>query len=267
MAYADAALILAAHGSTQNRDSSRPTHEHAERIRKLKLFAEVRECFWLEKPSYQEALQQVQSREIYLVPNFLSHGYYTREILPREFSLSGPASDVDGKRIYYCDPVGMHPAMTDVLLHRARVILQLEGLLSREVCLFLAGHGTQRNVHSKAVILGQVSRIRAVGGFGQVEAIFMEEAPFIQQWPELTDSTRVIVVPFFISNGLHSSVDIPMMLGLSSGDRDGIMTRTADLQGRRLWYTPSIGTETGMVDVILAQVEKFRRDYPAVVTR
>ena len=41
----------------------------------------------------------------------------------------------------------------------------------------------------------------------------MEQAPFVKDWRTLTDCPDVIVVPFFISDGLHSYEDIPVLLG------------------------------------------------------
>src|SRR5437868_3487466 len=53
-------------------------------------------------------------------------------------------------------------------------------------------------------------------GFAEVVDAYMEEAPFIAKWPELTSAPHVVVVPFFISDGLHSYQDIPVMLGIES---------------------------------------------------
>ncbi|MDD5261395.1 MAG: CbiX/SirB N-terminal domain-containing protein [Methylacidiphilales bacterium] len=260
MTYRHAALLLAAHGSTQNQDSSRPTREQAERIRQRGIFAEVYVCFWLEPPFYKDVLNLVQSREVYLVPNFISEGYYTKQILPREFSLTGPVTEVRGHRIYHCDPVGTHPSMTEVLLRRARAILETEKLSEKDVCLLIAGHGTPRNENSKAVIVAQVEKLRALGVYGQVEAAFLEEPPFIRDWRTLTALPQMIVVPFFVSDGLHASEDIPALLA-SGESGTAAASNDATTDRRRFWVAPSLGTEPGMADVILALVEKFHAEH------
>ncbi len=262
MTYRHAALLLAAHGSTQNQDSSRPTREQADRIRKRGIFAEVHVCFWLEPPFYKDVLDLVKSREVYLVPNFISEGYYTKQILPREFSLTGPVTEVPGHRIYQCDPVGTHSSMMEVLLSRARAISKSEKLAEKNVCLLIAGHGTPKNENSKAVIVAQVEKLRALGVYGQVEAVFLEEPPFIRDWRTLRALPQVIVVPFFVSDGMHTSEEIPELLALEANGATGVPESvTADR--RQFWVAPSIGTEPGMADVILAQVEKFHADYLA----
>jgi sirohydrochlorin cobaltochelatase len=80
------ALVLAGHGSHYNPDSARPTFEHADRIRERGAFAEVREAFWKEEPSLREVLRTVEG-EVFVVPAFVSEGYFVGEVLPRELGL------------------------------------------------------------------------------------------------------------------------------------------------------------------------------------
>ncbi len=256
-----AALVLAGHGSTQNADSSFPTRNHALEIARRGLFSEVKACFWLEEPHFKDVMGGVEAKDIYLVPNFICEGFYTREILPREFKLEGPISRQGEKTIYYCDPVGLHPVMTDLLVGKAIGITEAENLKSQDTCLYIAGHGTPKNRNSTREVYRQVELIRARGLFGQVEALFMEEAPLIKDWPTITALPNVITVPFFIADGLHPAEDIPVMLGIMGNAGPGSYQSPMEIHGRRLWYTSSIGTDPGMVEVILAQVEKFRLDH------
>ncbi|NJK91024.1 MAG: cobalamin biosynthesis protein CbiX [Blastochloris sp.] len=255
------ALVLAGHGSTQNQESSLPTRCHAQEILRRGLFAEVQTAFWLEEPRFKDVLAGIHSPLIYLVPNFICEGFYTREILPREFQLEGAITERDGKRICYCDPVGLHPSMTDLLMERAAEVLLREQVELRATCLFIAGHGTPRNPNSTREVYRQVETLRAMKIFGQVEAAFMEEPPLIKDWPNFTALPNVIMVPFFIADGLHPAEDIPVMLGITDDAKRRPYQNPTEIHGRRLWYTRSIGTEPGMVEVILAQVEKFRKDH------
>jgi len=50
------ALLIVAHGSTVNPDSSAPTLAHAAEIRRRKIFADVGCGFWKEEPSLRDAL-------------------------------------------------------------------------------------------------------------------------------------------------------------------------------------------------------------------
>ncbi|HEY5991657.1 MAG TPA: hypothetical protein VIU10_03685 [Candidatus Udaeobacter sp.] len=53
---ATAALLIVAHGSTVNPDSSVPTLAHAAEIRRRKVFADVGCALWKEEPSLRDAV-------------------------------------------------------------------------------------------------------------------------------------------------------------------------------------------------------------------
>jgi sirohydrochlorin cobaltochelatase len=117
------ALVLAAHGSHLNPGSSAPAFAHADRIRATGAFDEVRETFWKEEPSFREVLRTVAAETVYVVPLFVSEGYFTEEVLPRELRLEAwelEAWDSDGvsadhatftatdtgQTVHYCRPPG-----------------------------------------------------------------------------------------------------------------------------------------------------------------
>src|SRR5205823_8262657 len=92
MNYTSSALLIVGHGSTVNPDSSAPSLAHAAEIRRRNLFADVAYAFWKEEPSLRDALflfQEPKIREVYVVPNFISEGYFTEIVIPRELELNG----------------------------------------------------------------------------------------------------------------------------------------------------------------------------------
>ena len=257
----DSALIIVGHGSTVNPDSNGPTFEHAEEIVRRGVFGEVYCAFWKEEPSLRQVLHMVDHEQVYVVPNFISEGYFTRTVIPRELGLSGPVTQRDGRTIHYCEPVGNHPRMTELLLHRAAQIAP--GLPPRETSLFIVGHGTELNDNSAVAAKREVERIRSLGLYGEVIAAYMEEDPLIAKWDELSTKPNVVVVPFFIADGLHSYEDIPVLLGIAStspgaASATGVFAQNPyRLRGRTLFYANSIGTEAGFAEVILDQVAAF----------
>ena len=91
-----AGLLIVAHGSTANPDSSAPTLAHAAEIRRRKIFVDVGCAFWKEEPSLRDALFLFDSeaiREVYVVPNFISEGYFTQTVVPRELELNGDSQN------------------------------------------------------------------------------------------------------------------------------------------------------------------------------
>jgi sirohydrochlorin cobaltochelatase len=256
------ALLIVGHGSTENPDSSTPYFDHAAEIRRRNLFAEVHCCFWKEEPSMREALYQIDSDEIYVVPDFISEGYFTQDVIPRELELDGPTSVVRGKTLHYCLPVGVHPHMTDLILRRAREVAP--DLDPAQTTLIITGHGTGLNQNSTKAIRDQVDLIAASSaGFAAVLDAYMEEQPFIAEWDKLSATPHVIVVPFFISDGLHSYQDIPVLLGIepevgpAASQREVFRHNPHHLRGKTLYYSSAIGTERLLADVILDQVSDF----------
>lgn len=245
-----------------NPDSSAPTHLHADEIRRRGLFREVACCFWKEEPNMREVYEMVESEVIYIVPNFISEGYFCQQVLPRELRLDGPVTRRGSKTIHYCDPVGIHPNMTRLLLQRADEVAP--GVPRGETSLIIVGHGTNLNENSTKAIQDQVKLIREGGyGFAEVVDAYMEEAPFVADWAKMTTAPNVVVVPFFIADGLHSFQDIPVLLGMREETGAALSeiglfhSNPHHLHSRNLYYSGAIGTEPLMAEVILDQVHDF----------
>ncbi len=140
----NAALLIVAHGSTVNPDSSAPTLAHAAEIRHRRIFAEVECAFWKEEPSLRDALflfDPESIREVYVVPNFISEGYFTQTVVPRELELNGRITKRSNSQAWkYCEPVGNHPMMTELLLKRAGEVAP--DAVPAETSLLIVAHGT-----------------------------------------------------------------------------------------------------------------------------
>jgi len=258
------ALIIAAHGSHLNPGSSAPTLAHADTIRATGAFDEVREAFWKEEPSFREALRTVESEEVFVVPLFISEGYFTEEVIPRELRLQNwagwdsegtdatavtlAAGDV-GKKVHYCGPAGTHDAMSDVIVERAKSVTG-DPDVGDGFGLAVVGHGTERNENSAKAIEYHTDRIRERGRFDEVQAVYMDEEPEVDDVTEFFESDDVVVVPLFIADGFHTQEDIPEDMGLTDDYREGWPTPGV-VDGTRIWYAGAVGTEAMMADVIL----------------
>src|SRR2546421_6373773 len=186
----DRSLLIVAHGSTVNPDSSAPTLAHAAEIRRRKIFANVECAFWKEEPSLRDALFQFDPqsvREVFVVPNFISEGYFTQTVIPRELELDGPVTARPNGQIWiYCEPVGNNPLVTELLLARAHEIAP--DVEPTETALLIVAHGTELNDNSAIAAKREAERIRARGEFATVANAYMEESPLIAQWDQLTSA-------------------------------------------------------------------------------
>ncbi len=254
----DSALLILAHGSSVNCCSSQPTRDLTVRLRESGLFGEVACGFWKERPGLREALDSLAKPEVFIVPNFTVEGYFVRNVIPKELSLTGPVTvRENGQVLRLCLPVGGHPRMTEVLMHRAREVAP--DVDFSQAALLVLGHGTPLDTRSSEAVEAQVAAVRARGIFAEVHGAFMETPPKIEEWREITPCRDVIAVPFFIADGLHSDEDIPGLLGIAgegnAADRERRNPHVID--GRRLYYSRAVGTDPGMSQVILDQVHAW----------
>jgi sirohydrochlorin cobaltochelatase len=273
--FADAALVLVGHGSTLNAESSAPTYQHADELRRRKVFAQVLECFWKIEPSICGVLRGVFVPRVFVVPLFISDGYFTEEVIPRELGLCGRDEKTwarvqqrGAQTLHYCGPVGTHDSMTGVLLARALEAVEKHPFprapRPAETTLFIAGHGTGNNENSRKAIERQVELIRARNVYAAVHPVFMEEEPRVGDCYALAQTKEIVMVPFFISDGLHSYEDIPVMLGepesvVRERFKNGQPTwrNPTEKHGKRVWYSASIGSEPLLADVILERVQEM----------
>lgn len=277
--YDDATLVLVGHGSTLNPESAAPTYQHADELRRREIFADVLEAFWKQEPCLAAVLRGAFTPRVFVVPLFISEGYFTEEVIPRELGIplsdssrvlqkpGPPGTEWKGQTIYYCGPVGTHPSMTTVLLARAREVVAKypfpRAPKPDETALFIAGHGTGNNENSRKAIERQVELIRGRGEYAEVHPVFMEEEPRIGDCYSMARSRNIVVVPFFISDGLHSYEDIPVMLGepervVQKRFKEGQPTwrNPTEKRGKLVWYAPSIGREPHIPEVILERVRE-----------
>ena len=262
------------HGTTLNAESSAPVYQHAAELRGRKSFAAVHEAFWKQEPQVAGVLSSIATPRVFIVPMFISEGYFSEEVIPRELGFRGEATAEfcrtqrrGTQTLIYCKPIGTHDSMTEVILARAREIVEQfpfpRAPLPKDTTLFIAGHGTERNENSRKAIERQQELIHALGLYAGVHAAFMEEEPRIRDFHQMAEKKNVIVVPFFISDGLHVREDIPVLLGepkriveqrLKSGQPT--WRNPTERKGKLVWYSPSVGTELRLADVILERVSE-----------
>jgi sirohydrochlorin cobaltochelatase len=272
--YSDAALVLLGHGTTLDPESAAPVLQHAAELRGRKLFAVVREAFWKQEPQISRVLGGLAQRRVFIVPLFVSEGFFSAKVIPRELGFSvepgGEFSRVqrcEAQTLFYCQPVGTHDHMTEVLLARAREVVENFPFprlpQPKQITLIIAGHGTGQDENSRKAIERQVELLRARDIYAAVQAVFLEEEPRIGACYELALTKNLVVVPFFISNGLHVRQDIPVLLGeperivlqrLQNGQPP--WRNPTERKGKLVWYAPSVGTDPRLADLILDQVRK-----------
>lgn len=272
--FPDATLLVLAHGSTVNSDSAVAARYQAAILRGRGIFAAVQECFWKQAPGLEETLRAAWTPRVFVAPLFIGPGYFVGEVIPVALGLKSPQTAHfnrvqrrGGQTLYYAQPVGLHPRMTNVLLARAREVVARHPFPRAprpdETTLVVVGHGTERTISSRQAVEAQVALLRTRGGYAEVRPAFMNDEPRVADCLQAARSRHVVVVPFFISDGLHVAEDIPMLLG-EPADRVRARVRAGqsawrnptERHGRLLWYAPGIGLEPSLAEVILDRVRE-----------
>src|SRR4029077_16339603 len=169
-------------------------------------------------------------------------------VIPRELELNGRITRRgNGQTWSYGQPVGNHPLMTELLVQRARDIAP--GIPENETSFLIVAHGTDLNENRAVAAKREAERIRALGRYANVLNVYMEQFPLVSDWKVLTSTPNVVVVPFFISDGLHSYQDIPVLLGIADEGSPSAGRKGVDIfrrgpyfiDDRSLFYASSIG--------------------------
>lgn len=270
--FSDATLVIVGHGSTVNSESAAPVHQHVEALRQRRIFARVEPALWKAEPFVDALVNNTSTPRVFIVPLLISEGYFSEEAIPEKLGFRKQGETAfnriqkrGAQTFYYCRPIGTHPSMTKVLLARAKDTVEKfpfpRAPKPKDTSLFIAGHGTTANDNSRDAIERQVELISAMNLYNDVHAIFIEEDPRIAECYKLAAKKNIIIVPFFISNGMHTVEDIPEMLGepkriIHERLQEGQPTwrNPTEKNGKLVWYTAAIGTEPHIPDVILERV-------------
>jgi sirohydrochlorin cobaltochelatase len=268
--FSDSALVVLGHGTVLNDNSAAPVFQHATELRRRKIFREVREAFWKQEPQIKKVLAEISAARIFIAPLFISEGYFSSQIIPKELGFNFPENlklKAESSEIFYCKPVGSHDSMTKIILSRADEIVKNfpfpRAPKNSDITLFVAGHGTEKNENSRKAIERQVELIRAQKIYAEVHAIFLEESPRISDCYQIAQTKNMVVVPFFISDGLHTQEDIPVLLGEAKSVVEKRLAANqpawrnpTEKNGKLVWYSPAVGSALEMADVILERVRE-----------
>ena len=272
--FSDAALVLIGHGTTLNPNSSAPVVQHAAELRRRRLFGAVREAFWKQEPNVVEVGGTLDFARIFYVPVFMSEGFFSEEVIPRALGFEGTGGSAGArgkcsgdKALFYCKPVGTHESMTRVILDRAQEVVKQfpfpRAPKPKETTLIIAAHGTEQNEKSRMAAERQVNLIRGLDLYAGVQAVFLDEEPRIPSCFDVAQTRNMVVVPFFISDGLHVTEDIPVLLGEPERvvqqrlkTAQPTWRNPSEKKGKLVWYSGSVGTDPLMVEVILDRVRE-----------
>lgn len=247
--WRDAGLLLVGHGSSWLPTARQTTDRLAGAIRRRKLFGEVVSCFWKADPVL--SLDLVRSGTVYVVPNFAGAGMLTRQSIPDKLGISGTWNHIGGRSVIYADPIGCHPRLAELLGLRAADLCRQNHMAPSDTGLLIVGHGSRRCGGDRDVPETVAASLRSVGEFAQVATAYLEQSPFVGDWPRLIDTEKVVVAPWLLSRGKHVIVDLMAHFDASVNCRHPTIVR-----GRTVWLLADIAHEEELVEVVLDLVRR-----------
>jgi len=122
--------------------------------------------------------------------------------------------------------------------------------------VLVIGHGSKLE-HNKDLVVSMAKRLQERGEFGPVEAAFMQlNAPDIPTGlanMAKKGADRIYVVPCFLATGIHTTEDIPGVLGFDKGQRSG----NIELEGRsvEIRYCQPMGDDARLADILTDRIK------------
>ncbi len=244
-------LLLVAHGSSEFKGDN-PVIQLAETLSKRNLFDNIIHAFLHQQPLLKDVLSQIQTQELCVIPMFSGYGYITSELIPK--ALDQVSSEI---RVRIFDPIGTHSEIPNILAKQALSIIEKNSLKPKEVSVLIVGHGHTKNSKNANQTIMLARSVQKVIHGANVDTAFIEEPPLISNWAQNTTTKYLIVLPYLVGGGLHTQEDIPIMLGLVSGNYSKEpFSGPHYIQGHTIWYCRPYGFDGSLADIILKIVSK-----------
>ena len=116
------AAAIIGHGTPRNRNSRDAARAQADRLRALGRLKEVVAVYLDDEPAIATVYRDTSSPNIIALPYFLAPGSHVTQDVPRALGLSAGQTpeSINGRMVYYCDPVGADESICAGILELAR---------------------------------------------------------------------------------------------------------------------------------------------------
>lgn len=200
-------LLIIAHGSTVSAEAHAAAAQHALTLRQSNRFGSIDVCFLTET----DTLPALPLGEVYLLPFFMSNGYFVRRRIPELFGLINGRKVEKDRVVFQCDALGIDPELSEIIATMG-VEACIQGALKPEnVNLVLVAHGSEKSKASAEATYFQQRAVEESKLFGDVSCVFLNEVPKLESWLiKNTDDVRPkILVGLFTAEGPHAMKDVP----------------------------------------------------------
>jgi sirohydrochlorin ferrochelatase len=243
-------LLLAAHGERRTDSDNGVVVRLARNLADKGVAAEIGFGFIKGSPTVDEAIGALSPRDIVVYPLFLSDGYFTRVALPR---LVEEARRQDaGRAICILPPLGLEPALADVIADEAAAAARSRASLPAEMSIVLLAHGSKKDQASRLAAERLADLIRQRQSFCDTRIALLEEPPSLAEAVN-GKSGPIVVVGLLAGEGIHGAEDAKRLV--------------ADLNRDDIMLIGPVGTFAGVEAVIVSAVRRYiiSRVQPAAI--
>ncbi|USG60754.1 hypothetical protein NBZ79_16470 [Sneathiella marina] len=200
-------VVIIAHGSSVSDGAQEAAEQHALTLRQSRRYGTVKVCFLVDL----DEMPDMPKGEIFLLPFFMSGGFFVRKKIPDLFQL------VDGKRIekdYHflqCDALGLDPGLSGIIIKMGQEACKQTYLNPENIHLVLVAHGSEKSQASAAATRHQQQAVEKEVVFGEVSSVFLNEEPELEKWlvSHSNDVRPKILIGLFAAEGPHAMEDVP----------------------------------------------------------
>jgi len=244
-------VILVAHGSGISRDAEAAALEHARSLRDSGRYGQVEVCFLSRA---EETAPPVPPGDVFLVPLFMSSGYFVATRIPALFGLEGRLRVGEEGRLFLCDALGEDPALADILSMVGREAAAEMGAGAAAAHLLFVAHGSGKSPASRLAAERHRLALEARREFAAVSLAFLSEPPYLADWlrAEGDAAGPLVVVGLFSADGPHAAVDVPEILHIWQRETGGL---------RRVHYTGAIGPRPEIAGLIERSIARTRERF------
>ncbi len=243
-------LLIIGHGSSESQEAEKAVREHAVTLRQSNRYGSV-DVQFLKGRTIEAELPE---GEVFLLPFFMSDGYFVSNTIPRLFDLREGEKKDDQRHILLCDAVGVDPTLSEILETMALEICAKERYHPENVTLLLAAHGSAKSKASGDAARLQQDALGQRSDFKKVVCVFLEEEPELSSWlqGERVEASPVIVLGLFAAEGPHAMEDVPEQIRKGQNG----FRRLRGVKPGEVHYTGVVGTRPEIVRLIQQSISR-----------
>lgn len=199
------AAVLVSHGDRGGASPNAALEAQARAVRALTGLGIVVTGVLKGERTVEQALAEAAASRparIAVYPLFMADGYFVEKVRERVRAAGvTPEPNV-------LAPLGLDPALPDILVAEAVTIASREGIEPAASRLLIVGHGSKLGPASANATRKAAVRAALARRFASVATAFLEEEPFLEDALRAS-AAPTVVAGFFFGDGLHAGEDVP----------------------------------------------------------